>query len=396
MKITRLEAIPLRPLAMRQAFSTTNVLLNSLHFVLVRIETDAGIEGYGEALPAWEVTGETTDSVEGCVALYQDSQRLYADDLLTGREIGSLAAIREMMDAMLPAGRPFTVMGNAAAKAAIEQAALDACARLNGVSIPALLGITPVPVASAITCGIKPVDETLAWVEAVLQTNPALIRLKVGGRHGADRDAAVVNGARQIIRQSGSNARLAADANEGFVDAERSIAFCRTIEGSLDWLEQPVVGDDRLAFRDIKARTSVPLMADESLHGFGDAEQLVRMGGVDHFNVKLMKAGGLLSALRIIDFAAAHGISCHIGSMIETSLGCLMGYCAAAARPSHVIGTDMLAFAHLDAEPWRLLREDEGKVVLSPDVQSGSGVSEAMVRQLARAGHDVAKALPAA
>ena len=149
MKITRLEAIKLKPLAMRQAFSTTNVLLNSLHFVLVRIETDRGIEGYGEALPAWEVTGETADSVAGCIALYQDPHRLYADDLLVGRDIGSLGAIRAMMDDLLPTGRPFTVMGNAAAKAAIEQAALDACARLQGVSIPALLGITPAPVASA-------------------------------------------------------------------------------------------------------------------------------------------------------------------------------------------------------------------------------------------------------
>ncbi len=383
MKITRLEAIPLKPLAMRQAFSTTNVLLNSLHFVLVRIETDEGIEGYGEALPAWEVTGETVDSVAGCIALYQDPRRLYAEDLLIGRDIGSLGAIRAMMDDMLPAGRPFTVMGNAAAKAAIEQAALDACARLNGQSIPALLGITPVPVASAITCGIRPVDETLAWVEAALAMNPALIRLKVGGRAGSARDIAAVNGARHMINASGKNVLLAADANEGFVDAERSITFCRAIEGALDWLEQPVVGDDRLAFRDIKAKTAVPLMADESLHGFGDAEQLVRMGGVDHFNVKLMKAGGVLAALKLIDFAANHGITCHIGSMIETTLGCLMGYCAAAARPAQIIGTDMLAFAHIEAEPWGILREESGHAAVSDATGTGTGVTRIAADRLA-------------
>ena len=383
MRITRLETVTLRPLPMRQAFSTTNVLLNALNFVVVRLETDAGIIGYGEALPAWEVSGETAASVAGCVELYQDANRLHGGDLLTGAEIGSLDDVRQLVDRMLPADRPYTVMGNAAAKAAIEQAALDACARLQGVSMHQFLGIAPTPVASAMTAGIQPIDRTLAWVETALKLKPALIRLKVGGQAGMTRDVEAVKGARDLIVRSGQQVLLAADANEGFVTPERTILFCKAVAGCLDWLEQPFVGDDRTAFRDVRRHAGVPLMADESLHGLGDARQLIKLGGVDYFNVKLMKAGGLLNALKIIDLAAEHGIRCHIGSMIESSLGCLMGCCAASARPSQVVGTDMLAFEQLAEDPWKILKTVNGRVVAADPRQIGTGATEAMLRSLA-------------
>ena len=389
MKITRLEAVTLRPLALRKAFSTTNVLLNALNFAVVRLETDAGITGYGEALPAWEVSGETTASVAGCVDLYQDPNRLYASDLLTGLEIGTLDGVRHLVDRMLPVDRPSTVMGNGAAKAAIEQAALDACARHQGVPLHRLLGIEPMPVASAITAGLMPLDQTLAWVEDTLKRRPALIRLKVGGQPdpaapqaAMTRDIEAVKGARAMIDRAGQAVLLAADANEGFVTPERTITFCKAVSGALDWLEQPFLGDERTGFREVRRHCDVPLMADESLHGLGDAEQLLRLGGVDYFNVKLMKAGGLLNALRIIDLAADHGIRCHIGSMVESSLGCLMGYLAAAARGSQVVGTDMLAFEHLADDPWHILKSVRGHVELADVRQIGTGATAAVLQSL--------------
>lgn len=389
MKITKLEAVPLRPLALSGAFATTNVVMNDLNVVIVRAETDEGIVGYGEAMPAWEVTGETQASVVGCVALYQNARLLYADDLLVGRSIATLDDVRAVMERLNPADQPATVMGNTSAKAAIEQALLDACARYQNKTLHDLLGITPCPVPASTTCGIRPVDETLAWVEDKLREKPFAIRLKLGsqaelvGRHSSmERDVEVVRRAAEMIRASGQKTLLVADANEGFVSAPRALIFCRQVEGCLNWLEQPTLGEDVLAFRAIRQQADVPLMADESLHGYGHARLLIELGGVDYFNIKLMKTGGLLAALRIIDLAAEHGIRCQVGSMVESSLGCLMGCYTYMARPAQMVSTDMYAWTRVANDPWHLLWAEGCRVTLADAQRVGTGVDDNMLRSL--------------
>ncbi len=359
MRITGLHASALQPLKLRQQFSTSNVLLNNLHFTMVRIETDAGIVGQGEAMPAWEVTGETQASVIGCIELLQDSTRLDPASLLVGKSIATVEEVRDVMRNLNPTDHPGYVVGNSAAKAAIEQAMLDCCAQYHNTSIHELLGIAPRDIPSAIACGIRPLDETFAWLENALASNPQVVRLKLAG---AARDVDVVRGARAILDRAGSAALLAADANQGFVDVERTVAFCRQVEGCLAWLEQPFHAERRTAFKEARAQIDVPLMADEALHSVGDASLLLELGGVDYFNVKLMKSGGLFAALDLLDLADANGIRCHVGSMLETSLGCLMGYYAACARPSQIVSTDLLAWSHLETDPWGLL-EDAGNAV---------------------------------
>jgi L-alanine-DL-glutamate epimerase-like enolase superfamily enzyme len=389
MRVRKLEAHPLRPLKMNEPFSTTNVLLSDLYFVIVRVETDSGAVGYGEALPAWEVNGETQASVAGCIELCKNARQVYDKDLLIGKPIATLDDIRAVMDRLQPVHWPATIAGNSAAKAAIEQALLDACARHQQKPLHQLLDIAPAAVTTSVTSGIRPVSETLGWVERVLALKPKLIRLKVGsqaekvGEHASlDRDIEVVVRTREMIRGSGQNILLAADANEGFTDAPRALEFCRPVEGLLDWLEQPVLAEDRLAFREISRHVEVPLMADESLHSYGDAKLLVELGGVEYFNVKLMKAGGLISALRIIDLAADHGVKCHIGSMVETSLGCLMGCYAAMSRPETVGTTDMNAWKYIADEPWKILTEKNGEIELSNPAAVGTGANDRIVQAL--------------
>ena len=390
MKITELDAIVLRPLRMRQALSTTNVMLNDLHFIVVRLETDVGVIGYGEALPAWEVTGETEYSIIGCVELYKSKAHLYEKDCLIGKSIATLDDVRSLMDRLHPVTRPYTVAGNSSAKAAIEQAMLDACARYRATPLHELLGVVPTEVKSAVTSGIRPVDETLSWVEETLKSMPFLIRLKVGdqneqvgGRASLSRDIEVVKGASALIRTSGQNVLLAADANEGFVDADRTIEFCNRIEAVWIWWSS-LSGEDRAASY-IRRKVDVPLMAGEVLHGYGDAKLLLQLGGVDYFNVKTMKSGGILPALRTIDLAAEYNVKCHVGSMGETSLGCLMGCYAAMARPAQVVSTDMLAWTYLADEPWHLLGAEGSAVKLRNAGAVGTGVTdERLERRLPR------------
>lgn len=401
MRIADVTATPLRPIPLAVLFATTNAALQEVRPVVVTVTDTDGVTGYGEALPAWEVTGETQETVAGVVGLYSDPTRLDAADLLPGRRLAGLDDVVAIAERMNPTGRPCTVAHNASAKAAIEQALLDVVARRAGTSVHTLLGADPtVTVPAAHTIMLGPVDESLAQVAAVLAGGPAVVRLKLGGdvAVGAgsttDRDVTLVREAAELVRAV-PGARLVADANEGYVDVQRAAAFCREVEGCLDWLEQPFVGEDLLGFAELARRTSVPLMADESVHGLAQARMLLQLGGVAYLNVKLMKCGGVLPALQIIDLAAEHGVGVHVGSMLETSLSTSAAHLVAAARAGQVVSTDTRGFTLLDPDPFALMRTTaEDRVALVAPDAVGTGVTAEAVREAAWERHP-ARTVPA-
>jgi L-alanine-DL-glutamate epimerase-like enolase superfamily enzyme len=68
----------------------------------------------------------------------------------------------------------------------------------------------------------------------------------------------------------------------------------------------------------VRARSGIPVFADESCHRLADVGVLA--GRVDGINLKLMKTGGLDEMSRMIDAARAHGMQVMLGSMVESSL----------------------------------------------------------------------------
>ncbi len=137
MKITAIETIPIK-LQMKEPFVIASVTNFDMYYVVVRVETDTGITGYGEATPAWEVTGETWQSVAACVDLFADGRLLGYS--LIGREIGSLEAVREIMETIEPQHDIRLVYGNPSAIAALEQAMLDACGKAAGKPLYEMFG----------------------------------------------------------------------------------------------------------------------------------------------------------------------------------------------------------------------------------------------------------------
>ena len=345
MKITAIDSIPIK-LQMKEPFVIASVTNFDMYYVIVRVQTDTGITGYGEATPAWEVTGETWQSAAACVDLFADGSLLGYS--LLGREIGSLEAVREIMETIEPRHDIRLVYGNPSAIAALEQALLDACGKAAGKPLYGMFDAGNAPIPFTRNISIFDVDTTLSRVESGIQQGFGIIRLKVGirgagGLAGYERDFQVVKQARQLIQASNKSILLISDANQGFRDVETTISFCQRVEGMLDWLEQPTLASDLLAFSKIRQAASVPLMADEAVHGYEQARLLLELGGVDYLNVKLMKTGGLLRALDIIDLAAEYGVRCQIGSMLESSLGASMGCHAALIRPQ-VVSTDLNSF----------------------------------------------------
>src|SRR5690606_39032486 len=88
----------------------------------------------------------------------------------------------------------------------------------------------------------------------------------------------------------------------------------------IQFCEQPMRRyNDHLLPR-LRTETTIPIMADESCYDHRDAERLAAAGARDYINIKFSKSGGIAEALRIQDTAAAQGIPCMIGGMLESRI----------------------------------------------------------------------------
>ncbi len=78
-------------------------------------------------------------------------------------------------------------------------------------------------------------------------------------------------------------------------------------------LEQPVPHEQVDSLADLRPRLGIPVMLDESLCGFPDAQAAVTRRTADLFNVRISKCGGLLASLRIIALARRSGLGVQLG-----------------------------------------------------------------------------------
>lgn len=323
MNITRIETFPVA-LPLVAPFEIANARFAYMYYVVIKVSTDEGITGYGESIPAWEVTGETQFSVIDCISHLTDESKL--GFTLLGRPVRRLEHVRDIMNALHARERAALFAGAPAAKAGLEQALLDIVGKTEGKSTYEVLGGRPRDVEFGHVLGIEPAAETLARARALIEGGVSKIKVKVGvegagGMSKYQRDVEVVLGIKRLIEDSKRQVALVADANQGFVTAARATAFLRAVEGCLDYIEQPILAGDYMGLCEIKGRCGVAIMADEALHSYRDAQVLVALDAVDLFNVKLMKCGGIFEALRIAGLARRHNKRVVLGSMLESQLG---------------------------------------------------------------------------
>jgi o-succinylbenzoate synthase len=290
--------------------------------VLVRIVTDYGVEGWGEASPSKRVTSETVETVFS--ALSKIAPRLIGLCPLR------IEHIVEVMDN--------AVEGNNSAKAAVDIALHDIIGKTVGKPLFMILGGYRKEVLTDITISMKPPGEMAAdAVKAVKQGFKAL-KIKVGSNPDED-----VERVRMVREAVGDGVEIRVDANGGW-SPEQAVEALRRIERfDVEFVEQPVPADDIQGLATVRRSTSIPVMADESVHSPSDALRLIQKEAVDLINIKLMKSGGILKARRICDVAEAGGIPCTIGCMGESGLGIAAGAHLAA-------GLKNMMYADLDSD----------------------------------------------
>ena len=296
--------------------------------MIVKVETDEGITGYGEAKPSMAVTGETIDTVAAVLPLFKNA--------LTGQNPFEIEKIHKTMGAV--------IIGNSCAKAGIDIALYDIMGKKLEMPLYKLLGGYRNSFVTDMTVSIDTPEAMVAEALAYKQEGYSVLKIKAG----IDPEADIA--AMGLIRQAvGPEMRLRADANQGW-DANTAIRVIDIYQQyGVEMVEQPVKYWDIDGLAYIRSRVKVALGADESLHTPEDAMRLAKARAVDMFNIKLMKSGGLYPALRINAIGEAGGIPVMLGCMMETRIGNAASAALVAAQ-KNITEADLDSFVHFEGK----------------------------------------------
>ncbi|WP_214887883.1 dipeptide epimerase [Exiguobacterium sp. s142] len=307
MKLEKIELFAIE-LPLKVPFIVSYHRYDVMPSVIVKMTTECGLVGYGEAVADEHVTGESLESTISVI-------RHLLGPLLIGRNPMHLERIHDEMDR--------AIRDVPAAKAALDIACHDLIGKKLGQPIYELLGgryHDAFPVTHVLSIG-EPEAMAAEASEQVGEDYTA-VKMKVGVDVASDvrRVAAV----RQAV---GPDVPIRVDVNQGWVNAAKTLQAMRKLEPfDIDWVEQPVKADDFEGMLEVKGKISVPLMIDEGVRGVADMRRLTMMQAAHKVNVKLMKCGGIYPAKKLVHMAEMSGIECQIGSMVESSIASSAGF----------------------------------------------------------------------
>ena len=349
----RVYSIPLR-----EPFKIALREIRETEVVVVRLATDAGVCGYGEAAPEPCVTGETLGTVTAALD--------YLAPLLEGADPFAIERAHRLMDAALT--------GNTAAKCAIDLALYDLMGKAAGMPVWRLLGGADPRVQSDMTVGIADPAHMAASARRYVEDEGfRIIKMKVGIDPVSDERAVAA-----VSEAISGRAALRVDANQGYTRATAARMLEVFAAHGVEEAEQLVSADDLEGLAWLRGRAQgVAIMADEAIHAPSDAARACRLGAVDKINIKLMKCGGLFPALAINALAEASGVGCMVGCMLETPIAISAGLALAAAR-ENIRDTDCDSYRYYAPDAVAIagsFAEEGDTVVLSEEPGLGVNVT---------------------
>lgn len=312
MKITNLKAEKVR-IELTAPFRVAFAEIRYSENLLLKISTDEGIDGYGEAAPLPFVTGETIDSVVSVIHMLRPG--------LIGMNPLDIEKIHELMDGC--------IYGNSSAKCAVDLALYDLFGKSAGQPVYKLLGGYSNRVQNDITIGIN-TPELMAEEarQHVLRDGFHILKIKAGICVEDD-----IRAMRLIREAVGPDIRLRVDANQGYDVSDAVYALTEFKKAGIEAVEQCLPYWDFEGAAYVRSKVNgIRVMLDESIHNHLDAVRACKNGCADILNIKLMKCGGLFRASQINSIAEAFGVNCMVGCMMETKLATTAGVSLVAAK----------------------------------------------------------------
>ena len=172
-----------------------------------------------------------------------------------------------------------------------------------------------------------------ATAEAALQAVAAgfaTLKLKAG----AERETEVLVDRLRAVRDAvGPDVRLRLDAN-GAWDPETAVErLAAAARYDLEYVEQPVAGDDPAVLASLRRRVRVPIAADEAVTSVRAARALLAAEAADVLVAKPARVGGPQAVAEIAAMAADRGVPVVVSTLFETGVGIAAALAQAARLP---------------------------------------------------------------
>jgi len=331
LKITCLELFRISvPFAIPYKLSKVYGTIHDAQAVVLKMHTDEGLVGLGEADPMPPFTDESPAGAMTAI-------REYFAPCLLGKDPLSVPALETKLDQAM--------YGNHTAKGAISMALYDILGQARDVPVHTLLGgkfASEIPINWGAGSGAP--EEDIRIIENKLSEGFHSYMLKMGSlpiEHEIKRVRAVTD-------HFGPQIHLVVDANQGWQVWE-TLAFIQGLrDRRLVFMEQPISRWDLNGLKRIHAASHWPVSADESLVSTHDALMLIQEQAVDVFSIKVSKNGGLTTAKKLAVLAEAAGFKCFMNSMLE------FGITQAASLHLGCTMTNLLDCGHAYGSPLRL------------------------------------------
>lgn len=330
MKITEIAVYGLvLPLRHPYSLSGGRLHFTELDSTFVHIETDEGVDGWGEGCP-WGSTylpafpGGIRAGIEELAPVVLGANPLRPD------------VVNRIMDTALP-GHPYV-------KSAVDVACWDIAGKATGLPVVDLLGGDtgePVLVQSSIPTGTP--ESMVAAIGEARSAGYRVHSAKVGS--GVDDDIARIEAIASSLRPGES---ITFDANRAWLpdDAIRVMNATAQLDG---YFEQPCETlEENLMVRRL---TTQPLLLDESIETYQDAVRAISERACEGIGLKINRVGGLTKARRIRDLCVASGLRLNIEETGGSSLADTAAVHLAQATPLTHRRATWLSHEHLKVNP---------------------------------------------
>ncbi|SCY80066.1 dipeptide epimerase [Alkaliphilus peptidifermentans] len=287
---------------LRTPFKTALRTVKSIEDIVVKVVTDTGHVGYGEAAPTAVITGDTTGAIIGAINESIKPQ-------LIGLSINNFEDVMQRLHGSL--------LKNSSGKAAVDIALYDLFGQLHNAPLYKLLGGYKKEIITDITISVNEPEEMVKDSLDAVGRGYKTLKIKVGKDPLKDMERM-----KAIRKAIGYDIQLRIDANQGWKPKE-AINILRKMEDAgleIEFVEQPVLAHDFEGLKLVTDNVSIPVLADESVFSPRDALKILEMRAADLINIKLMKTGGIYNALKICSIAETYGVECMIGCMLESKI----------------------------------------------------------------------------
>jgi L-alanine-DL-glutamate epimerase-like enolase superfamily enzyme len=322
-------------------------------FAVVRVETDAGIVGWGEASTNW---GHSYPTVFAAAVRDVCAGPLLGTDPTDVR--GRLAQLHVLLDGYLGwEGLTSQVI------AALEIACWDITGQALGQPLHRLLGTANRPLrlyGTGTTMFEETADYHAHYFDEALAHGFGGVKVRLG--RAVDDDVATVAAVREHV---GPDAMIGVDSY-WFHDARTALQVAERIAplGNMGFFEEPVpqMRVDDLVW--LSARSPVPVAVGERVYSAGQFDHLARVGAAQVFQPDAAICGGILSCMEIAALAAQRGIAVypHIGGPTIIGLAANLHWAVAAD----------VSWMEYDIDPWQpLVSEVGGPPIALSDIEGG-------------------------